>query len=108
MLRRFAKRQHAPPCKIASNTDPLRVIFASNSGSESLLVQMIFYVLSTGCQWNALPTDLPAKSTVYDWGWETAHWSASIMPSTSRRAPWRAAKQVPLWPSSTPKAPKVQ
>ena len=34
----------------------------------------IFYVLSTGCQWNALPKDLPAKSTVYDylglWSWD--------------------------------------
>ena len=24
----------------------------------------IFYVLSTGCQWNALPKELPPKSTV--------------------------------------------
>jgi len=34
----------------------------------------IFYVLSTGCQWTALPKDLPPKSTVYDyfdlWGWD--------------------------------------
>ena len=34
----------------------------------------IFYVLSTGCQWNALPKDLPPKSTVYDyfdlWQWD--------------------------------------
>ena len=33
----------------------------------------IFYVLSTGCQWKALPKDLPPKSTVYDyldlWSW---------------------------------------
>ena len=27
----------------------------------------IFYVLSTGCQWGALPKDLPPKSTVYDY-----------------------------------------
>jgi transposase len=27
----------------------------------------IFCVLSTGRQWNALPTDLPPKSTVYDY-----------------------------------------
>lgn len=25
----------------------------------------IFYVLSTGCQWNALPSDLPPRSTVH-------------------------------------------
>ena len=34
----------------------------------------IFYVLSTGCQWEALPKDLPPKSTVYDyldlWQWD--------------------------------------
>src|SRR3712207_7574535 len=34
----------------------------------------IFYVLATGCQWRALPTDLPPKSTVYDyltlWTWD--------------------------------------
>jgi transposase len=34
----------------------------------------IFYVLSTGCQWNAVPTDLPPKSTIYDyldlWDWD--------------------------------------
>jgi hypothetical protein len=25
------------------------------------------YVLSTGCQWRAIPKDLPPKSTVYDY-----------------------------------------
>jgi transposase len=34
----------------------------------------IFYVLSTGCQWKALPKDLPPRSTVYDyldlWSWD--------------------------------------
>ena len=27
----------------------------------------IFYVLATGCQWRALPKDLPPKSTVHDY-----------------------------------------
>src|SRR5271166_1788052 len=31
-------------------------------------------VLSTGCQWRAIPKDLPPRSTVYDyfdlWGWD--------------------------------------
>ena len=26
-----------------------------------------FYVLATGCQWRALPKDLPPKSTVHGW-----------------------------------------
>jgi len=34
----------------------------------------IFYVLSTGCQWSALPRDLPPKSTAHDyfmlWEWD--------------------------------------
>lgn len=38
------------------------------------VLNAIFYVLSTGCQWNALPTDLPPKSTIYDyldlWDWD--------------------------------------
>lgn len=38
------------------------------------VLNTIFYVLSTGCQWNALPTDLVPKSTAYDyldlWDWD--------------------------------------
>ncbi len=34
----------------------------------------ILYVLETGCQWRALPKDLPPKSTVHDylmlWNWD--------------------------------------
>ena len=34
----------------------------------------IFYMLWTGCQWKALPKDLPPKSTVHDylelWNWD--------------------------------------
>lgn len=31
------------------------------------VVNAIFYILSTGCQWNALPKDLPPKSTAHDY-----------------------------------------
>ena len=38
------------------------------------IVNAILYVLSTGCQWRALPKDLPPRSTVYDylalWRWD--------------------------------------
>ena len=38
------------------------------------VLNAIFYVLSIGCQWNALPKDLPPKSTVYGyldlWDWD--------------------------------------
>jgi transposase len=34
----------------------------------------VFYVLATGCQWRALPTDLPPRSTVHEylqlWDWD--------------------------------------
>ena len=51
----------------------------------------IFYVLWTGCQWKALPKDLPPKSTVHDYldsGTGTAPWSASIT-----RCTWRCARR---------------
>ena len=31
------------------------------------IVNALMYVLSTGCQWRAIPKDLPPKSTVYDY-----------------------------------------
>jgi transposase len=38
------------------------------------VVNGLMYVLSTGCQWRAIPKDLPPKSTVYDyfdlWVWD--------------------------------------
>jgi len=38
------------------------------------VLNAIFYVLWTGCQWQALPKDLPPKSTVHDylelWNWD--------------------------------------
>src|SRR6476646_9495765 len=36
--------------------------------------QCLMYVLSTGCQWRAIPKDLPPRSTVHDyfdlWAWD--------------------------------------
>lgn len=38
------------------------------------VLNAIFYLLWTGCQWQALPKDLPPKSTVFDyldlWDWD--------------------------------------
>lgn len=38
------------------------------------VVNGLMYVLSTGCQWRAIPKDLPPRSTVYDyfdlWTWD--------------------------------------
>src|SRR6266436_5025885 len=44
------------------------------------VVNGLMYILSTGCQWRAIPKDLPPKSSVYDssiCGPMTAHWSGS-------------------------------
>ncbi len=57
----------------------------------------IFYILWTGCQWKALPKDLPPKSTcttIWSCGTGTARWSASTMHSTSRYANRPDVKQV--------------
>ena len=38
------------------------------------VINGLMYILSTGCQWRALPKDLPPRSTVYDyfdlWSWD--------------------------------------
>ncbi len=38
------------------------------------VVDGLMYVLSTGCQWRAIPKDLPPRSTVHDyfgrWNWD--------------------------------------
>ena len=38
------------------------------------VLNAIFYILWTGCQWKALPKDLPPKSTAHDylelWNWD--------------------------------------
>jgi putative transposase len=31
------------------------------------VVNGLMYILSTGCQWRAIPRDLPPKSSVYDY-----------------------------------------
>jgi transposase len=35
--------------------------------SERELVDGLMYILSTGCQWRAIPKDLPARSTLNDY-----------------------------------------
>ena len=38
------------------------------------VVNGLMYILSTGCQWRAIPKDLPPRSTLFDyldlWGWD--------------------------------------
>ena len=44
----------------------------------------IFYVLWTGCQWKALPKDLPPKSTVHDY-LKLRNWDGGVHPSRAER-----------------------
>ncbi len=55
----------------------------------------VLYVLETGCQWRALPKDLPPKSTVHDyltlWDWdgtlERVHHALYLMTRDLRGGP---------------------
>ena len=53
------------------------------------VINGVMYILSTGCQWRALPKDLPPRSTVHDylglWNWD----------GTLDRIPSCALPQVP-------------
>jgi len=56
---------HIPPAKRGGNKRTVNV---------REVVDGLMYVLSTGCQWRAIPKDLPARSTIYDyfdlWSWD--------------------------------------
>ena len=56
---------HIPPAKRGGNKRTVNV---------REVVDGLMYVLSTGCQWRAIPKDLPARSTLYDyfdlWSWD--------------------------------------
>ena len=66
----------------------------------------IFYILWTGCQWTALPKDLPPKSTVHDylelWNWDgTLERIHHALYVAVREQEGREASQ--RWRLSTPK-----
>ena len=58
---------------VAPMIPPARTVDV-NARSSAEVLNGIFYVLWTGCQWKALPKDLPPKSTVHDylelWNWD--------------------------------------
>ncbi len=75
------------------------------------VLNAICYVLSTGCQWQALPKDLPPKSTAHYYitsccGTGTARWRASTTRSTSRPASRPDAKQARPRRSLTVRVPR--
>lgn len=73
------------------------------------VLNAIFYVLATGCQWQALPNRRRARRIRTSCcGNGTARWSASTMRFMSPRASGKAGRRVRRLRSSTVKAPKRQ
>jgi transposase len=74
------------------------------------VLNAIFYVLSTGCQWQALPKDLPPKSTAHSyfmlWEWdgtlERIHHALYV--ETRERAGREASPTVAIIDSQSAKA----
>ena len=75
------------------------------------VLNAIFYVLSTGCQWQALPKDLPPKSTahsyfmLWDWDGTLERIHHALYVETREREGREAARQLR---SSTARAPRVR
>jgi transposase len=53
----------------ATVSAPSHEVRASPPAPERLreILNAVLYVLSTGCQWRALPRDMPPRSTVHGW-----------------------------------------
>jgi transposase len=64
---------------------------AKRNGRRREVLNAIFYVLSTDCQWKALPIDLPPKSAAFSCGIEMAH--AGAPSSRALRGNTRAGGQ---------------
>ncbi len=56
---------HIPPAKRGGNKRTVKLREVVNG---------LMYILSAGCQWRAIPKDLPPRSTLYDyfdlWSWD--------------------------------------
>ena len=90
-----------PPAKRGGNKRHVEVREVMNG---------IMYVLSTGCQWRAIPKDLPPRSTVHDYSTCGATTARSIAFIT--RFMWSAVseantKPAPPLPSSIAKASRA-
>src|SRR3954471_4296102 len=72
------------------------------------VLNAVFYILGTGCQWRALPKDLPPRSTVHDYFvcWQcdgTLRRTANTL-STNKPVRWSARRPAPRPPSWTARA----
>ena len=74
-------------------------------------VHPVFYILETGCQWRALPRDLPPRSTVHDYfiRWQCDRTLGScIMSFTCRRESRPARRRARPRRSSTARASRAR
>lgn len=75
------------------------------------VVNGLMYILGTGCQWAALPKDLPPRSTVNDYFRRWSHdgsSSKSIMRCIADAGNWLAGTTTRRPRSSTAKASKAR
>src|SRR5271170_4283055 len=75
------------------------------------VVNGLMYILSTACQWRAIPTDLPPRSTLYDyfdlWSWDGTHDRVhDALYAKCRQAASREASRPPR--SSTARASRAR
>src|ERR1700709_1829712 len=73
------------------------------------VLNAVFYLLSTGCQWDALPKDLPPKTTVYDYFslWRSDRTLLRLHQALyAQCARSRDARPPRRWRSSTARVPK--
>ena len=58
----------------------------------------VLYVLKSGCQWDMLPSDFPAKSTVYTyfkpWKEKPTENEASLLEQALKKSGWRGSHQT--------------
>src|SRR3954452_13899644 len=75
------------------------------------VVNAIFDVLSTGCQWRALPKDLPPRSTVHEyfklWEWDGTLERIHFVPFVRVRE-LAGKRPAPPPPSSAAKASRAR
>ena len=75
------------------------------------VLNAVFYILGTGCQWRALPAPCPRTcpraapcTTTLCVGSATVHWGDGTMHSTSKPVSWPARRPVRQRPSWTVRA----
>jgi transposase len=62
------------------------------------VVNGLMYILSTGCQWRAIPKDLPPKSSVYDY-FDLWTYDGTPPPQSARSPPPRSRSVLCEYPN---------